>query len=67
MKKEDLIGRLVEYRDNDWAFRAGKVKKVYGGKATIELKYGRLTLRYERVPLDHISKVKIGREWVPWK
>ena len=67
MKGEDLIGRFVEYHDKEWATRAGKVKKVYGSKATIELKYGRTTLRYERVPLRNIIKVKVGRDWVPWK
>lgn len=67
MKGDDLIGKFVEYHDKECATRAGKVKKVYGSKATIELKYGRTTLRYERVPLKNIIKVKVGRDWVAWK
>lgn len=64
MKGEDLIGKCVQYRDKEWASRAGTVKKVYGSKATIELKYGRTTLRYERVPLKNIIKVKMKDVWM---
>lgn len=66
MKMEELIGRYVEYRDKDWAFRTGQVKRIYGGKATIEIRWKGYILRYERIPLNRIYKVKVWKHWEVW-
>jgi hypothetical protein len=62
---EKLIGRWVEYLDRNEATRIGKAIKIYGGRATLTMKYGRTVLRKERIPLARLLRVKNRRKWIP--
>ena len=62
---ETLIGRWVEYLDRNEATRIGKTVKIYGGRATLTMKYGRTVLRKERIRLSRLLRVKVYRKWIP--
>ena len=60
----DIIKKYVEYLDKNEATRIGRVKRVYGGKATIVCGHLRHPLRCDRVPLKNIKKIKMGKIWI---